>query len=71
MGTEGPRVRQWSMTYYRVEFLAAAFEARQPKRFRTEEKAKKHAMKVLGVVDDSGLAAKATIRPVSSKEAAL
>ena len=58
------------MTYYRVEFLTAAPTPRQPKRFRTEQKAKNHAMKVLGV-EANDLAAKAIIRPVSSKEAAL
>jgi hypothetical protein len=53
------------MTYYQVEFPAGTSD-RQPKRFRTEEKAKKHAMKVLGIADDSGLQARAVILPVSS-----
>jgi hypothetical protein len=54
------------MTYYQVEFAPGTSERREPKRFRTEEKAKKHAMKVLGVADDSALQSRATILPVSS-----
>jgi hypothetical protein len=53
------------MTYYRVEFLTESATTRQPKRFRTEEKAKKHAKRVLGITDESGLASKATILPVN------
>ncbi len=53
------------MTYYQVEFAAGTSSPREPKRFRTEEKAKKHAMKVLGVADDSSLESRATILPVS------
>jgi len=54
------------MTYYRVEFLTGTTTTpRQPKRFRTEEKAKKHAKRVLGISDESGLASKATILPVN------
>lgn len=53
------------MTYYQVEFPAGTSIPREPKRFRTEEKAKKHAKKVLGIVDDSGLESRATILPVS------
>ncbi len=56
------------MTYYRVEFLTGSNTPRQPKRFRTEEKAKQHARKVLGVKDESSLASKVTILPVSSKQ---
>jgi len=56
------------MTYYRVEFLTGVNPPHQPKRFRTEEKAKQHARKVLGVKDEDGLASKATIVPVSSKQ---
>ena len=55
------------MTYYRVEFLTGSDTSRQPKRFRTEEKAKQHARKVLGIKDESSLASRATIMPVSSK----
>jgi hypothetical protein len=56
------------MTYYRVEFLTESNTPRQPKRFRTEEKAKQHARKVLGVKDESSLASKVTILPVDSKQ---
>ncbi len=56
------------MTYYRVEFLTGSNTPRQPKRFRTEEKAKQHARKVLGVKDESSLVSKVTILPVSSKQ---
>jgi len=56
------------MTYYRVEFLTGSNTPRRPKRFRTEEKAKQYAGKVLGIKDDSGLASKVTILPVSSKQ---
>jgi len=55
------------MTYYRVEFLTGSNAPRQPKRFRTEEKAKQHARKVLGITNESSLASKANIVPVSSK----
>jgi hypothetical protein len=56
------------MTYYRVEFLTGAPKPRQPKRFRTEEKAKQHAKRVLGITDEGSLASRATIVPVSSKQ---
>ena len=56
------------MTYYRVEFLTGSNTPRQPKRFRTEEKAKQHARKVLGINDESSLTSKVTILPVSSKQ---
>ena len=56
------------MTYYQVQFLTGSNTTRQPKRFRTEEKAKQHARKVLGIADEDGLASKATILPVSSKQ---
>jgi len=52
------------MTYYQVEFQTAAASGLEPKRFRTEEKAKKHAMKVLGIADGGSLEAQATILPV-------
>ena len=55
------------MTYYQVEFLTVGNAPRQPKRFRTEEKAKQHARNVLGITDDAVLASEATILPVSSK----
>ncbi len=54
------------MTYYQVEFRTQAAGQREPKRFRTEEKAKKHARKVLGIADDGSLESRATILPVSS-----
>ena len=54
------------MTYYQVEFPTGTASQAVPKRFRTEEKAKKHARKVLGIADDSGLDSRATILPVSS-----
>jgi hypothetical protein len=56
------------MTYYRVEFLTESNTPRQPKRFRTEEKAKRHARRVLGITNEGSLASKATIVPVSSKQ---
>jgi hypothetical protein len=59
------------MTYYQVEFSAGTSQRREPKRFRTEEKAKKHAMKVLGVANVSGLQSLATILPVSSSRSPL
>ncbi len=59
------------MTYYQVEFPAGTAQGREPKRFRTEEKAKKHAMKVLGIADDSGLQSRAIILPVSSSRSPL
>lgn len=53
------------MTYYRVEFLAADTERRPVKRFRTEETSKKHARKVLGLLDHSELDSKVAIVAVS------
>jgi hypothetical protein len=59
------------MTYYQVEFQAGPSSRLVPKRFRTEEKAKNHAKKVLGIADDSGLESRATILPVSSSRTEL
>jgi len=59
------------MTYYQVEFQAGSSTRLEPKRFRTEEKAKKHAMKVLGVADDSNLQSHAIILPVSRNRTSL
>jgi len=59
------------MTYYQVEFRTEGASQREPKRFRTEEKAKKHAMKVLGIADDGSLEARATILPVSKNRTPL
>ena len=53
------------MTYYRVEFLPAQPALRLAKRFLTEEKAKKHARRVLGLADDSGLVIRVSIVAVS------
>ena len=53
------------VTYYRVDFVAAKLVSRPAKRFVSEEKAKQHAMRVLGVADDTGLVSKVAIVPVS------
>ena len=53
------------MTYYRVDFVAAKFISRPARRFVTEEKAKQHARRVLGLDDDRNLASKVTIVAVS------
>jgi hypothetical protein len=59
------------MTYYQVEFSAGGSTGREPKRFRTEEKAKQHAKKVLGLAAESSLGSRATILPVSRNRAPL
>jgi hypothetical protein len=56
------------MTYYRVEFPAGSPKPHHPKRFRTEEKAKQHARKVLGITEEGGLGSKVSILPVSRNE---
>jgi hypothetical protein len=53
------------MTYYQVEFLTVSNQPLQPRRFRTEERAKKHAKRVPGISDETGLASKAIIVPVN------
>ena len=53
------------MTYYRVDFVAANLISRPARRFVTEEKAKQHARRVLGVGDDRSLVSKVTIVAVS------
>lgn len=53
------------MTYYRVDFVAAKLISRPAKRFVSEEKAKQHARRVLGVLDDTGLLSKVAIVAVS------
>jgi hypothetical protein len=58
------------MTYYQVEFESGT-SSREPKRFRTEEKAKKHAKKVLGIADECGFGTKVTILAVSKNRAPL
>jgi hypothetical protein len=59
------------MTYYQVGFLTVSDRPLQPKRFRTENKAKKHAKRVLGISDETGLASKAIIVPVNRSAATL
>lgn len=53
------------MTYYRVEFLPVLPGLRPAKRFLTEEKARKHARRVLGLADDNDLISKVKIVAVS------
>ncbi|MFZ0312083.1 MAG: hypothetical protein WAL85_05190 [Candidatus Korobacteraceae bacterium] len=52
------------MTYYRVEFLATE-TARPVKKFLTQEKARKHARRVLGLADDRGLVSRVAIIAIS------
>ncbi len=59
------------MTYYQVEFQAGSAAGAAAKVFRTEEKAKKHAMKVLGISDESSLEPQATIHPVTRTRAGI
>ena len=54
-----------NVTYYRVDFAAAKLISRPAKRFISEEKAKQHAKRVLGVTDDTGLLSKVAIVAVS------
>ena len=53
-----------NLTYYRVDFVAAKLISRPAKRFISEEKAKQHARRVLGVPDDAGLLSRVSIVPV-------
>jgi len=53
------------VTYYRVDFVALKLISRPAKRFVTEEKAKQHARRVLGLDDDRHLASQVTIVAVS------
>ena len=53
------------MTYYRVDFVAAKLISRPAKRFVSEEKAKRHARRVLGVHDDAGLLSRVSIVAVN------
>ena len=55
------------MTYYRVEFLPAQPVLRPAKRFRTEEKAKRHARRVLGLANDSSLDSRVAIVAVTKE----
>ena len=50
-----------NVTYYRVDFLAAQPILRPAKKFRTEEQAKRHAKRILGLPDDSGLVSRVAI----------
>jgi hypothetical protein len=52
------------MTYYRVEFLTPE-TVRPVKKFLTQENARKHARRVLGLADDSGLVSKVAIVAIS------
>jgi hypothetical protein len=52
------------MTYYRVEFLTSD-TVRPVKKFLTQENARKHARRVLGLADDSGLVSKVAIVAIS------
>jgi hypothetical protein len=53
------------VTYFRVDFVALKLISRPAKRFVTEEKAKRHARRVLGLEDDRHLASKVTIVAVT------
>ena len=53
------------MTYYRVDFVAAKLVSRPAKRFITEEKAKQHARRVLGLNSDLELNSRVTVVAVS------
>ena len=53
------------MTYYRVDFIIAKIISRPAKRFVSEETAKQHTRRVLGVADESFLLSKVAIVPVS------
>jgi hypothetical protein len=59
------------MTYYRVEFPVTTKPSHPTKRFRTEEQAKKHAKRVLGITDDLDLEWKVSISAVQSTGKAL
>ncbi len=52
------------MTFYRVDLLAQPI-VRPGRRFRTEEQARKHARKIFGLADDSGLASRVSIVAVN------
>src|SRR5664279_3679669 len=51
-GYARPQKNEDTVTYYRVDFVAAKFISRPAKRLVTEEKAKQHARRVLGLNDD-------------------
>jgi len=60
-----PPSEENTVTYYRVDFVSAELISRPAKRFVSEEKARKHAKRVLGVADDTGLLSMVAIVPVS------
>ncbi len=62
-----PNMRGEYVTYYRVDFMAAKLISRPAKRFVTEEKAKQHARRVLGVADNRGLVSRVTIVAVTKE----
>jgi hypothetical protein len=53
------------MTYYRVEFNSAVNGTPRAKKFRTKESAKKHAKRVLGLLDDNALESRVSIVAIS------
>jgi len=53
------------VNYYRVDFVTAKLISRPAKRFVSEETAKQHARRVLGVADESVLLSKVAVVPVS------
>ena len=53
------------MTYYRVEFLDSPGMVARVKRFRTPEGARKHAIRVLGSLGESGPESRVAIVAVS------
>jgi len=53
------------VTYYRVEFLDSPGMVARVKRFRTPEGARKHAIRVLGSLGESGLESRVAIVAVS------
>jgi len=57
------------VTYYRVEFLDSPGMAARVKRFRTPEGARKHAIRVLGSLGESGPKSRVAIVAVSKSKA--
>jgi hypothetical protein len=54
------------MTYYRLDFVNVDGVSRS-KTFRTEEHAKQHARKIVGVLEDGSMKSKIHITPVRKK----
>ncbi len=68
VGYPAPRLARCDnsyMTYFRIEFLTVCDQPRRPKRFRTEEQARRYAKRILGITDESPLASKAIAVPVN------